>query len=96
MWHADARGNLYGYDFRHPGRVYICRLDGEHVATLRLSLLRKHILKPVFFRTSSRGIRYTAGNGQRKTLAWRAIEQSLQRRRGTNYARNAMRWLTGR
>ncbi len=94
MWHLDARGNLYGYDFRHPGLVYICRLNGEHVATLHLSLLRKNILKPAFFRTSSRGIRYSAANGQRIFLAWQAIEQTLRRRRGTGYARKAMRGLT--
>lgn len=95
MWHSDVRGNLFGYDFRHPGQVYICRLNGEHVAKLYLSLLRKNILKPVFFRTSSRGIRYIAANGLRKTLTWSAVERNLRRRRGTPYARNAMRWLTG-
>lgn len=96
MWHADARGNLYGYDLRRPGRVSICRLNGEHVATLHLSLLRKTILKPALFGTSSRGIRYIAANGQRNFLTWKAIERKFQRRRGRGYAGMAMRWLTGR
>ena len=96
MWHADNRGNIYGFDFYYPRRVYICRADGRHVATLTLSLHRHSLLRPSLFGTGVRGIRYLSRDGKREFLSWEAVERRLRRRRGAGYARHAMYWLTGR
>ncbi len=96
MWHVDGRGNIYGFDFNKPRRVYICRMDGRHVATLILFLHRKSLLRPTFFRTGVRGIRFSAGGGKREFLSWDCLARRLRRRRGAAYAAGAMAWLTGR
>ncbi|HTV47464.1 MAG TPA: hypothetical protein VMG59_03365 [Phycisphaerae bacterium] len=49
IWYADGEDNLYGFDSLAPEWIYVCRPDGQHVATLLAPMLLKNPITPAVF-----------------------------------------------
>ena len=50
IFYANQRDDLFGLDLRKTGKVYVCRPDGTHLATLEMPLRMGNLVAPqVFF-----------------------------------------------
>jgi hypothetical protein len=45
---ANQRDELFGFDYQKPGKVYICRANGEHMGTLPLPFQADALQHPRF------------------------------------------------
>ena len=46
MFYAASDDQLYGLDLTLPGKAYVCRLDGTHLATLAMDLRMDSLIAP--------------------------------------------------
>jgi hypothetical protein len=50
IFHSNDADELVGFDLVKKGKVYACRIDGEHLWTLEARLKMGNLLAPEFFR----------------------------------------------